>query len=232
MLRLGAIRRRDMSELLKLLKSMVGQPAEHEQDKKDPGKALIQAPEFDITQYAKKLGVVVGVLVPAVLGALKAANVDVSTPIMIATLGVTAAALLGVSFVVAADILGRVYADRSAKWSLGSDAASGATAGRPGAAAGGHAGAAGAPGGPEALMTVWVSGGTEACPVIAIERGESETSYLILQGSTSRKQLGGREVEVYDGRPTWIEESEIAACAVAPPSAATAEAVAGRRDGA
>lgn len=193
-----------MKTLAELLKSIVGQPTDHEKDKADPKKATVQTPEFDITQYAKKLGVAVGVLVPAILGVLKLAKVDVSTPIMIATLGVTAAALIGVSLAVAADILGRVYADRSSKW----------------ASAGAAAGPASGP-----LMTVWLSGEDEGCPVVAIERGENGTSYLVLRGSTSKKKVGNEEVEVYDEKPSWVEESKITATAVSQPSAATAKAV-------
>lgn len=190
--------------LTELLKSIVGQPADHDKDKEDPKKATVQAPEFDITQYAKKLGVAIGVLVPAILGVLKLAKVDVSTPIMIATLGVTAAALIGVSLAVAADILGRVYADRSSKW--GSAAAATGPSSSP-------------------LMTVWLSGEDKGCPVVAIERSESGTSYLILSGSTSKKTVGNEEVEAYDEKPSWVAESKITAAAVSQPSAAAAKAV-------
>lgn len=200
-----------MNTLMDLFKSIVGQPADHTKDKEDPKKATVQAPEFDITQYAKKLGVAIGVLVPAILGALKLAKVDVSTPIMIATLGVTAAALIGVSLAVAADILGRVYADRSSRW--GSAAAATGPSSSP-------------------LMTVWLSGEDEGRPVIAIERNESGTSYLVLGGSTSKKTVGSDEVEVYDEKPTWVEESRITATAVSQPSAAAAKAVATGSNGA
>jgi hypothetical protein len=195
---------------MELLKSVVGQPANHEADKKDPKKATVQAPEFDITQYAKKLGVVVGVLFPAILGVLKAANVDISTPVMLAALGVTAAALIGVSLASAADILGRVYADRSSKW----------------------AAAAGTGPSSNSLMTVWLSGEEEGRPVITIDRGESGTSYLVLRGSTSKKTVGGEEVEVYDEKPSWVDESKIIAMAVSQPSAPAAKAVASGSDGA
>lgn len=183
-----------MKSLAELLKSIVGQPVEHEKEKEDPKKATVQAPEFDITQYAKKLGVAVGVFIPAVLGVLKAAQVDISTPIMIATLGVTAAALLGVSLAVAADILGRVYADRSSKWGPAATATTGTAS--------------------SSLMTVWLRGEDQGCPVVAVNRGESGTSYLVLRGSTSKKTVGSEEIEVYDEKPTWVEESQIVATSV------------------
>lgn len=197
--------------LMDLLQSIVGQPANHEKDKEDPKKATVQAPEFDITQYAKKLGLAVGVFFPALLGVLKIAKVDISPAIMIAMFAVTAAALIGISLAVAADILGRVYADRSSRW-----------------------GAAAVPGSSSSssLMTVWLSGEDEGCPVIAIERGESGTSYLVLRGSTSKKSVGNGEVEVYDEKPTWVKESEVTASAVSQPSAAAAKAVAAGGNGA
>ena len=197
--------------LTDLLKSIVGEPANHEKDKEDPKKATVQAPEFDITQYAKKLGLAVGVLFPALLGVLKVAKVDVNPAIMIAMFGVTAAALIGISLAAAADILGRVYADRSSRW--GSAAAVSGSASSP-------------------LMTVWLSGEDEGRPVIAIERGESGTSYLVLRGSTSKKSVGDEEIEVYDEKPTWVKESEVTAAAVAQPSAPPAKAVAGGGHGA
>jgi hypothetical protein len=196
---------------MELLKSIVGQPVNHEADKKDPKKATVQAPEFDITQYAKKLGVVVGVLFPAVLGVLKAAKVEVSTSITIATLGVTAAALIGVSLAAAADILGRVYADRSSRWGSA---------------------AAGAGPSSNSLMTVWLREEEEGCPVLKVDRGESGTSYLVLRGSTSKKTVGDEEIEVYDEKPAWVDESKITAAAVSQSSTAAAKAVAGGSNGA
>jgi hypothetical protein len=191
---------------------LVGHPKDHATEKADPNKATIQAPEFDITQYAKKLGVAIGVLIPGLLGVLKAAKVEISTPVMVGALGVTAAAMIGISLAVAADILGRVYADRSVKWS--------------GAASNGGGGV------PSSSMTVWLSGETEACPVVTIDRSNGQTSYLVLKGSTSKKTVDGKDVEVYDGKPTWVEESEVTACSMLEPSAPPPKAVADGGDGA
>jgi hypothetical protein len=184
-----------MDILGRLLGPIVGAPPEREQDKADPAKAPVQAPEFDITQYAKKLGIVIGVTFPAVLAVLKAAGVDLSDGIVIAGLGVTAGALLGACLVMAADLVARAYAERSSRLAPKSEDAAGASGG-------------------SALMTVWLRGETAPCPVVAVDRESAETNYLVLRGSTSKKDADGHEMVAYDDGPEWVSASEVTACAV------------------
>lgn len=47
--------------------ALFGTPQNHDQDKQDKAVAPVQAPEFDVTQYAKKLAIVIGVLAPAII---------------------------------------------------------------------------------------------------------------------------------------------------------------------
>ncbi len=185
-----------MSTLYTLLGRLLGTPSHHEEEKADPSKATVHAPEFDLTQYAKKLAAVVGVLFPAVLAALKAANVDLSDGILIAALAVTGAALIGVCLVMAADLGARAYADRSSRWSAQPASPPAGALGR------------------TPLMTVWMRGETEALPVLAVDRDSAGTAYLVLRGSTSKKTVDGHEVEAYDDGPEWVSASEVTACSV------------------
>jgi len=80
--------------------------------KERPGEVTVVGKEFDLTQVAKQLALVIPVVMAATLGALDAGGVDkpFKTPeYVIAALGVTAVSLLGLAIVSAADILGRSY---------------------------------------------------------------------------------------------------------------------------
>ena len=81
----------------------------------------MDAPEFDLTQVAKKLALSIPVLAVALVGALKALGVkDATDPVfVVAALGVTAAGVLALGLVAAADVLGRSYA-AAAMTSVGS----------------------------------------------------------------------------------------------------------------
>jgi hypothetical protein len=183
-----------MDDILgKLLGPIVGAPAGREDEKKDAAKAPIQAPEFDLTQYAKKLAIVVGVIFPAVLAALKAADVNVTDGIVIGGLGVTAAALIGACLVMAADLSARAYSDRSTRWTAGTSGKSAAVVDR------------------SPLMTVWLRGETEPCPVVAVDRDKAGTAYLVLRGSTSKKETDAQEIVAYDDAPEWVPASDVTA---------------------
>ncbi len=76
---------------------------------------LVEAPEFDLTQVAKKLALAIPVFATAIVGGLKALGVEKATDpaYVIAALGVTAAGLLALGIVAAADIVGRAYVEAS-----------------------------------------------------------------------------------------------------------------------
>ncbi len=95
------------------------------------GDEVIKAREFDITQYGKKMAVLIGVLTPAIVGALKLFHVSEVTPAMvIAALGVTAVAIFSASLVMAVDMIARAMVTRQpAAGSPSGSQAGGAAAG-------------------------------------------------------------------------------------------------------
>jgi hypothetical protein len=77
------------------------------------GDEVITAREFDITQYGKKMAVLIGVLTPAIVGALKLFHVSEVTPAMvIAALAVTAVSIFSASLVMAVDMIARAMVTR------------------------------------------------------------------------------------------------------------------------
>ncbi|HET8863491.1 MAG TPA: hypothetical protein VFM94_09605 [Solirubrobacterales bacterium] len=82
----------------------------------DSGSEVIKAREFDITQYGKKLTVLIAVLVPAIVAALKALGVkEISETMVIASLAVTAIAVFCATLLMAVDMLSRALVTRQPK---------------------------------------------------------------------------------------------------------------------
>lgn len=74
----------------------------------DVGDEVVTAREFDVTQYAKKMAVLIGVLAPAIVGGLKVIwGKDVTPAMVVAALAVTGIAILSASIVMAADMVAR-----------------------------------------------------------------------------------------------------------------------------
>ncbi len=174
---------------------LFGTPPDHKEEKKEH--EIVEAPEFDVTQYAKKLAVVLGVLAPAIAGVLKALKVEhVSSGMVIGAFGVTAAALLGVSLVMAVDIGARAYltigkaGDKTTK----DDTAKGDLV----AAVSG--------------TMVWLEGDDDPHPLLAISGDGSEaSSYLVAAGSTIERRGGGKDMAAVDGPPEWHPASAVRA---------------------
>lgn len=174
---------------------LFGTPPDHKEEKKDH--EIVKAPEFDVTQYAKKLALVLGVLAPALAGVLKALQIEhVSSGMVIGAFGVTAAALLGVSLVMAVDIGARAYLtigegkDEAAK----DDPAKGELV-------------AAVPG-----TMIWLEGDEEPHPLLAISGDGSEaSSYLVAAGSTIERRGGGKDIAAVDGPPEWHPASAVRA---------------------
>ena len=77
------------------------------------GSEVVKAREFDVTQYGKWMAGLIGVLTPAIFGALKLFKVEQVTPAMvIAALAVTAVAIFSASLVIAVDMLARAMVTR------------------------------------------------------------------------------------------------------------------------
>jgi hypothetical protein len=179
---------------------LFGTPPDHKEEKKEH--EIVEAPEFDVTQYAKKLALVLGVLAPAIAGVLKALKVEhVSSGMVIGAFGVTAAALLGVSLVMAVDIGARAY--------LTIGKAEG-EAGKGDAAKGGAAKGdlvAAVPG-----TMIWLEGDDDPHPLLAISGdGTEASSYLVAAGSTIERRGGGKDMAAVDGPPEWHPASAVRA---------------------
>lgn len=178
-----------------------GTPKGHKAAKQSDD-AIVKAPEFDVTQYAKKLAVVIGVIAPATAGALKLLKVNQITPgIAAAALGVTAAALLAASLVMAVDIAARAYLTR----------------GQPATGGGGDDGG-GSPKQDTAIIATakgsvaWLEGSEEPRPILAIRTERDGTnSYLLAAGSTVERTRNGKPVKAIDGAAKWHAEADVRA---------------------
>lgn len=195
--------------MFNLIKKLFGTPTEHEEEKKDH--EVVETPEFDITQYAKKLGVGIGILVGALIAALKAAGVEeVTEPVvLVGALGVVAAALLGMSFVMAVDLASRAYLTGE-----GAAEKKGKKAKKDGDK--GSNGDGDAPDGKlipaPARMMVWLQGETDPRPVLAMAGdGEKVSSYLVAEGATVNRTSGMKSVQALDGTPKWRSADEVRA---------------------
>jgi hypothetical protein len=185
-----------------ILERLVGTPEDHAEEKEE--NAVVSSPEFDVTQYAKKLAVVVGVIVPASIAVAKAAEVDIDTEIVVGSFVITAAALLAVSLVMAVDIGARAYAVVQARPAATPEQSGGAPIG----------GALQAPPG----LKVWLADREGPHSVLAVARGADETSYLVVGGSSSKKRIPGHraQVDAYDEGPVWVSDDAVTASALAP----------------
>lgn len=98
----------------------------------ETGEEVVTAREFDVTQYGKKMAVLIGVLAPAIVGGLKVLwGKDVTPAMVVAALGVTGIAILSASLVMAADMISRAIVTR-AEHPKSTPAAGGASGGDPG----------------------------------------------------------------------------------------------------
>jgi hypothetical protein len=185
-----------------LIGNLFGVPKEHEKEKAEH--EVVQVPEFDITQYAKKLGVTVTVLAAACVAALKSFDVTNTEGIVIAIFGVIAAAMLGVSLVMAVDLASRAYltgagAAQKDKEEKAKPASNGPPPGTEIVAA--------QPG-----TMVWLEDDDQPHPVLAIATAGGKTSsYLVVAGSKVSRSRGEKSVDAIDGSPKWHQASAIRA---------------------
>ncbi len=191
-----------------LFSKLVGTPQEHQQEKDQH--EVVTTPEFDITQYAKKLGVVVTALAAAAVAALKGFDVKQTEGIVIAIFGVIGAALLGTCLVMATDLASRAYLAGPAaakkgvkkKGGNGDDAENGNGDPPPDTAV------VAAPAG----TMVWLEGEDGPSPVLALAGdGEKTSSYLVAAGSTVKRPSGGEGVKAIDGAPKWRAADDVRA---------------------
>jgi hypothetical protein len=156
---------------------------------------VVKAPEFDLTHFAKRAALAIPVFAAACGTVLKELDiVDPSDAIVIAIFGVVAAALLGASLVMAADLAARAFVTGVGEAKKEQD---GAAETDPPA----DSEVVAAPPG----TTAWLENDDEPHPLLAIKTaGEEASSYLLAVGSTVTRPQGGQErVEAIDGTPKW-----------------------------
>jgi hypothetical protein len=184
-----------------LIGDLFGVPKEHEKEKAEH--EVVKVPEFDITQYAKKLGVTVGVLAGACAAALKALEVSNTEGIVVAIFAVIAASMLGVSLVMAVDLASRAYL-------TGSGAAEkdkGEEKDKPEGDLTPAAIVAVQPG-----TLVWLEDDDQPHPLLAVAAASEEKSaYLVAEGTTVERPYGDKLVKTIDGTPKWHPGSAIRA---------------------
>lgn len=170
---------------------LLGTPKEHEKEKVE--NEVVKVPEFDITQYAKKLAVAIPVI--AVAGAAivdQFDGIEQTESIVIAVIGLVAISLLGLCLVMAVDLAARAYLT-----------ASGAGSKAEGKEKTEKAAAADVVALPTGSM-VWLEGHEGPYPLLAIARdGEEASSYLVASGSTVERNHGSKVLKAIDGAPKW-----------------------------
>jgi hypothetical protein len=186
-----------------LIGNLFGTPKEHEKEKVEH--EVVKTPEFDITQYAKKLAVVITTLAVAGAAALKGFDVGQTEGMVIAIFGVIAAAMLGVSVVMAVDLASRAYlAGSGAAEKTAKDDAS-------------ESGEGGAPSGSELATAspgtiVWLEDDDEPHPLLAVATADGKaSSYLVAAGSKVSRSRGSEDVDAIGGAPKWLSADAIKA---------------------
>ncbi len=185
--------------MLSLLERLVGTPKDHKEEKEKA--KVVTTPEFDVTQYAKKLALGIPVVVAGTVAALEEfTNVEQTEGIVIGVIGLAAAALIGASLVMAVDVAARAYLAGS-----GSASKKGEVAGEVGDGETPRVELIPAPRG----TTVWVEGSDEPHPALAIATdGEEVVSYLVASGPTVERARGTKAI---DGAPKWYPAKKIRA---------------------
>jgi hypothetical protein len=186
-----------------LIGDLFGTPKEHEKEKAK--NEVVKVPEFDITQYAKKLGVVITSLAVVGAAALKGFDVKQTEGMVIAVFGVIAAALLGTSLVMAIDLGSRAYltASGAAEKAKEDDE--------------GKDGSGDPPLGSELVTAspgtvVWIEDSDEPHPLLAIATADGKAgSYLVATGSKVSRSQAGKDVDAIGGSPKWIAADAIKA---------------------
>lgn len=177
-----------------------GTPKNRETEKENE---VVKAPEFDLTQYAKKLAVMVPVVAGAVAGALKLFGVEKIDSAMVAGgLAVTAAALLGASLVMAIDLASRAYLAGGGSSKEGDGTSEASVDASP------DGNIIPAPPG----TVVWLDEDNDPHPVLALSGDGGKTSaYLVAGGEPIDRFDGERKVLAINGAPQWHPAEDVRA---------------------
>jgi hypothetical protein len=180
-----------LKKVLGIPRQSPGEQEEHE---------VVKTPEFDLTQFAKILGpAAVAILVAIFYGLKKLVGVDTVTDpaVLVGALGVVAAAVLGMCFVMAIDIAARAFlsGEGSAQKKKAGDG-DGSSANEVIAAPAG--------------MQAWLEGGGPY-PVLAMSGDGEQAKYLVATGSIQERTVEGANVKALDGTVEWCEADEVRA---------------------
>jgi hypothetical protein len=196
-----------------------GTPPEHTTEKREEGgkNLAVKAPEFDVTQYVKKLSVVMATLAAGAAGVLKAIEgTDTPPGILAACLGVVAVGILGVCLISAVDIAARAYVTR------GQNESSDEAATPPDKKADAQGPAKPAPttepapgglavGGPSSRMLAWLEGDDQPRLVLAVTGDGTTSKYLLSGEDRGTRKDGDVTVTSIEGRPAWHDGKEVSA---------------------
>jgi hypothetical protein len=182
-----------------LIGDLFGVPKEHEKEKAEH--EVVKTPEFDITQYAKKLALVIPILVGAIVAALdKFTKVQQTEGIVISVIGLVAVAMLGASLVMAVDLASRAYLTGTGaaekdedKKKSGDPPPSEIVAAQPG-------------------TVVWLEDDDQPHPLLAIATDDDKaSSYLVAAGTKVSRSRGDERVDAVDGSPQWHKADAVRA---------------------
>jgi hypothetical protein len=183
-------------------KRALGIPTQDAEEQKET--EVVKAPEFDLTQFAKGLVPLTAAVLGGVIAALKAAGVEELTdpPVLVGTLAVVAASVLGASFVSGVDIAARAFLS-------GEGSAKNATTEKEKPAS---SKVIPMPAG----TLVWLQGDDRPLPLLAVSNeGTDPDSYLVASGETFEAGRAGEAQKAIKGVPKWESAEKIAA--VKPP---------------
>jgi hypothetical protein len=158
----------------------------------DTGTEVVEAKEFDITQYAKKLTLATGAFATAVVAALDAFEVhDVTEPMVIAGLAVIAVCLFSASIVMAVDMIARAIVTNGDKSEADDDASDNHEIGSV-----------------QSGLEVRLEGSTETRPVLAMRSQDgSADAFLVPAGTRS----SGSGPPTFEGPVRWVPAGEVRA---------------------
>jgi hypothetical protein len=191
--------------------ALFGTPPTHTTEKNEEGgkNLAVKAPEFDITQYVKKLSVSLGLLAAASAAALKVLGKTTPSGLVAACLGVTAVGILGVCLISAVDIAARAYVTRgqqpnSADPPTGTDGKDNVPVGTPATPPPAIAV-------PSGRVLAWVEGYEQPRLVLAITGDGAESKYLLSGDTKGSRPDGTTTVASLEGRPAWHDAKEVTA---------------------
>jgi hypothetical protein len=197
--------------------ALFGTPKQTAESQVGGENVAVKAPEFEITQYVKKLSVSLGLLAAASATALKLFDSSKTPPgIIAACLGVTAVGILGVCLISAVDIAARAYVTRGQQPTPNNPPPGPVDQG--GAPAAQTAAATAPAPTPTALPTIavspdrvlaWLEGDEQPRLVLAVTGDGAASKYLLSGDGRGSRKDGDDAVPSLEGIPSWHDSKEV-----------------------